>query len=287
MVTADNKFDVIEAIREMDESEKQGHINQFLMDHDHAHGRIADSLCRRYSLGDAMVEDVKQEVMMVSYSLFTDDDKLAKAKRLPSWYNAVSLLSQNVIKALSESSATTGSRGMSTVVRRRRALAKFRSEWVARQSTEPTDVELVEAFNKQMLERRSNAARQGMIATVDDLVPFNPVEFDPTLDIPTLGHEDDCPLVPSEAVSLIERGIRQCYLISRELGDVSRAYYGDALNIPPHISTTAEVAADLGITAATARRLMRDVDDVMRDVLENDFGISREAALQGQTFFTN
>lgn len=265
----------LDAIAELTGQERDRAVSDFLAANDVVVRRVADSLVRRYSLPLAMTEDVVQEVRLVVFSLVRDPALRRRGRSLPSWRSAIHLLSQDVVRAHVESSAVTGSTGMSSVVRRRRALMRFRNEWVRRHGREPGNAELVADFNADMLSRRANAGRQGMLASESDLLPVAAVDVD-TVDVAARDDVDgECPLVPVEARSLIESGLRAAADAGELLARVAVVYYGSALSDPPFIAPVAVVARECGLTRDRARRLMRDVDDIMRDVAEREFGISR------------
>ncbi len=261
------EWDIIDSINALPEPERSVRINDFLTERIGIFENVAVKLVRRYSMDPHMVPDITQEVMMVAYNIFNDPKERKKAEKTKGWIYAIYLFSQNVAKRLSESGEVTGSSGMSTTVRRRRALMKFRNEQSALLGRELKPAELIEAFNKKMLESRSDPKRQGMLATEADLQPFRPAELDPSLNTAAAGHESDCPLIPAEARKLIRLMLSECAERDRELGVVAKAFYGEALGEPPHIATPAEVVAETGLPIKQVRSLMRTVEDVAVEIL--------------------
>lgn len=236
---------------------------------------IAVGLCRRYRMDiDQYGDDVTSEVTIVALQMLTVPQMAARARNHHSWAGALALFAQNVVKAMSESPGVVGSPGMSTRVRRARGLGRMRERLSAETGGEPSTQAVVEAYNRQMAATRKDAARQGMLATVADTVPVAPVELDPTLELASIGHDTDCPLMPVEARELIRLVLGRCEALGQTLGNVARAVYGRAIDgDPPYIATVAEAAQITGLSAQTVRRTCREVEVLMRQVLADEFGI--------------
>lgn len=236
------------------------------------------SVCNRWSIHyPTYGDDLANECRTTIFLMLTDSSQRASAGRIRNGLGAaVYLRFGDRVKALVESPEWTGTRGASSRVRRARALASYASRLAESLGRTPTQEEIVAGFNHAMTGARRDAARQGMVATVDDLVSLTPQALDPALALPALSHDDDFPLVGPEARMVLERALARCEEIGSSVALVARAWLGHFDADPPYISTISEIVAETGLSATAVRRLRAQAEQVVRDVLAQEFGIGED-----------
>lgn len=238
----------------------------------------AQKACNRFGLDYSRhVEDLENEARTLIFLILTDPAASQSARRIVNGFpTALSIRFGDHVKTLIESSDWTGSRGMSTRIRRGRALAMHRARMVEELGRIPSDHEVLESYNTMVTAARSDAARQGALATELDLSPVEPAMLDPTLDIPAASHEDDLPLVSAEARPLLELVLQRCAAHGGNLALVARAWLDHFDAAPPYIATVAEIVAEVGLHESVVRGLLLQAQQVARDVLAEDFGITED-----------
>ena len=238
---------------------------------------VTRSLCRRFGVDFARDgEDVRSEVVAFAWRHLTEPMLWAKVSRYRDWPTGLTILCRELVKSLVESPEYLGSRGMSTTVRRQRALAMRATELRDQLGREPSATELVAYHNAQVTAFRSSAARQGALASLSDLDPVRTVELDPTLDLPSSGHEDDCPLIPLEARSLVTLVLERCEQMDPMVALAARAYLGGYLDTEPYVGSVTDVVRATRLPLDEAQALIWDVQTVARQVLVDSFGIEMD-----------
>lgn len=233
------------------------------------------SICRRWGVDLARHgEDFHAECSILLLALLTDPAARASARRVNNGLAvALSLKFSNLVRQILESAEWNGSSGLSTRIRRQRALAKHEAWMAAQTGQTPTSKEVVESFNEQMTAKRADAARQGMLATESDLEPIDPVQLDPTLDVPAAGHDDDFPLMSVDARPVLEAIIVRASAEGGMLAQVVRAWLDHFDATPPYIATIAEIVDAVGLPEVVVRELKAQATVLARQVLAEDFGI--------------
>lgn len=269
----------ITAIFELDGDQQEMAVHQFLSDtrHQAFFRKLTASLCNRYSIRQEMWgDDVHVIVQQVAWGILVDQAQTTWAQAYDSWSIAMALGAQNKVKAFVESADYLGVSGASTLARRQRMLEARRQAMLAG-GYDASPQAVVEAHNAEMLRSRSDPARQGVLATVEDMTRIStlPLEYanDPTTYMPATGSESDCPLLTVDAKELIRTVLKRCDKSSDTIAVVARAVYGQALSEPPFIATAREAADITGLGVDKVRRYMREVDDMLRQILADDYGI--------------
>lgn len=234
--------------------------------------------CHRWSIDlRTHGEDFTNEARTLVFLMLTDPASSASARRIVNGLGAaVYLRFGDRVKSIVESPAWLGSAGLSSRVRRARALAVFTDRLAHELGRVPSPQEVVDRFNAAVTSTRADAARQGMIASVQDLVEVTPDKLDPVLSDVALSHDDDTPLVGVEARLALSAALRRCAAESSEVALVAAAWLGHFDDDPPYIATVAEIVAETGMPAALVRLHRERVQEVMREVLAQEFGVTED-----------
>lgn len=131
----------------------------FLSGHDALWRAIVKRYIRSSGLPQSDFDDAVQAVRLEVYDLLQQGPPPGVT-----WGQALWQRAQTAMKALAASGATTGFAGMTGLVRRRRSLETMRDR------TGLSGRQLVEAWNAETSKTRSDAVRQGAVASEDDLV---------------------------------------------------------------------------------------------------------------------
>lgn len=238
---------------------------------------VARRACRRWAVDEARhFDDMRSECALVLHRMLVDPAAASAARRIRNGLaTALAVKFPDRVKQIIESPEWTGSRGMSTRIRRRRALNRH-AEQMARGGVVPTRAEVVASFNVEVAQRRSDAARQGMLACVADLEPVEPVELDPLLDRPVVFHDDDVPLLGVEARPVLEAVLVAAGARGGDLALVVEAWLGHFDAEPGWIATIAEIVDQTGFDAGYVRVLRTAGEQLARDVLAERFGVTAD-----------
>lgn len=233
---------------------------------------------RIHDTGHAGDADFVNDCRLLVFELLTDRTARLSGRRIQRGLAAAVYFkfSDRVAKIL-ESAEWNGSSGMSTVVRRRQALIVHSQRMYAELGREPSREELVESFNARIRSRRKDAERSGMIATVDDLRPQAPVEFDPGTserELPPAADADELPMLGVHATVLTRAILDEAALAEDpDLRIVADAWLGHILETPPFVSTEDEIVAETGLPLTRVELLRDQVMLLARQVLAYKFDI--------------
>lgn len=164
--------------------------------------------------------------------------------------------------------------GATARLRRRRELFKTRALLTDELGREPTNEEILEATNARMMRLRKDAARQSMIATMEDFesvdsVPLLPEEHDRSAD-----SDDDSPLARHEARSLLDRVAELAATVEPGLDLVARAWLGGVYDGHGAPRELGEVAKECSLSIAQAAKAISRVQEIATSALEQEFGIT-------------
>lgn len=223
-------------------------------------------------------DDLRSEAATLLWQMLTDPAVRASASRISGGLGvALCLRFADRCKALVESPSWTGSRGMSGVVRRRRALQMHRRRMEADLGREPSDDELIADFNARVSARRADAARQGALASLEDLRPAAAVSLDQAQadgwGDRVAATVDDVPLLTAKAGPLIAAILRRASLHGNLLSDFVRAWIGSAGEPDLLVRTFAQCQQVLGLSDVELAELSAQALVLARQVLADDFGI--------------
>lgn len=245
---------------------------------------IALQLCRVSGLdpmvhGDDAVGVVETQFTIIVNSLIKDPSRLDKITA----FNGYLFHHSKAPMRSYGDGAQSGEKpsGTTALARRQRELARTQAALRAELNAEPTPEQIVEATNARMNAKRKDAARQGMISTIEDLqqpsnVPLLPEEND----APVWMHTD-APLAPHEARSFLRRAIACAMEADERLARVLAAWLGSTFdeNVggPRPLN---EVAQMMGLRMAETAELIAAAQDLAVNVLRDEFGVHdmRESA---------
>jgi hypothetical protein len=251
---------------------RQQAIGDFLLARVGLIRQIAVSLCRSNRLDLARdVEDLSSEVHIEAVLMFLEMD--ADPSKFTNFEGMLTARCRNKIAERVNSSEWTGLSGYSSIQKRRRLLYNTQKLLLTTEGVLYEGQELIDRHNARMLASRADAARQSVLATLDDLVKVEIRDYDPDQDHAVLrvSDESDSPLVPSEAITLIRLTVQACHEQSERLGRVAELFLG-AHEHP--ITSGAEIAARLRISGHGARQDIVAVRDTARQILSDRFGIT-------------
>lgn len=183
---------------------------------------------------------------------------------------------------------------MSGLARRRRTLQDVRDRLRQELQCEPTDLQVVERHNAEMLESRADAAKQSMIATVDDLNTSRTWAEIQDDDRATDGG-DDFVLHPAEGPVFLSKLRARCVeldaaaaavgskgrkrAVENPLTIVADAWFGPlyANNMGhPQVGTTKDIVDALNIPRTSARKYIFQVREVAMQLASEQFGITAD-----------
>lgn len=207
-------------------------------------------------------------------------DKLAEVTAekphdtVANWYSYLYGIARYGALAYFQSGAVTAASGMTTIMRRQRQAATVRAKLRSSLGREPSDQEIIESANADMLSRRSNAAKQGVLLTEADLVPVgSAADIEDHLGAAAPA-DDEALLAPTEARDLIRFIIEECRATSEQLGVAADTWLGSMYADPPVLGTAADVAKALGVQVARAAELLLTVSEIAQDLCRTRFGIT-------------
>lgn len=241
---------------------------------------VTVKVCHRYSVDCRRNgEDFEQMCWMLLYQILADPAARHSARRLREGLaHALFAKFSDRVKAETESAAWLGSRGLSTQVRRRRALATHAERLRNRWGREPSPAELVEDFNATVRASRKDAGRQGMIATVADLDRNHLIPLDSTPNLSTSADDGSYPLATAEAKPLVLATLRRVRAIGdADLAVVAQSWIGHLLDPDPYLGNLEEIQAETGLGEDAVLALLGQAIGVCRQVAAEEFGVAMSA----------
>ena len=195
----------VERLVAADEARYRAEVSTFIAEHREQWRRVAAHLCRANSVRPAdHLDDVEALVTETAWELIERSRRdVAFLRSMRSFMAILVYTARPRVRSFLDH-ATAPASGMVAAQRRRRELARTRSELAALRGTTPTVEEAVEAANQRLGARRADVVRQGMVVTAaDELVLRGTLSFDEALD--SVRHADaaDCALHPVEAPALV------------------------------------------------------------------------------------
>ncbi len=190
-----------------DDARYHAEVSAFLAEHRPHWRRMAVHLCRANGVPPArFLDDVDAIVTATAWEM------LERSRQDPGYLRTMrSFLAIVVYTARPKvrsfvDHATAPASGMVAAQRRRRELARTRSELAALRGTAPSVAEAVRATNERLGAHRADVVRQGMVVSAaDELVMRGALPFDDALDADTHVDDDrDCVLHPVEVPALLQ-----------------------------------------------------------------------------------
>lgn len=255
-------------------------VGEFLRRTEKLNKAIASGLCRDYRADrNTWLDDFWQLVRIAAATLVEEViDSPDRADEIRDYPALLKFRSRSAATRFVDSSAgfnaTSGQAGLK---RRRRELERTRAHLYS-QGFDPTDEQIVEVTNERMLKARSDAARQGMICTVDDLrvseVAENIEDHAHPVSADTVESESELHAVERER--LIAACIEAATGESEQLGQIARLWFMPATDAEVDTydghPTAASIAVIVGIEASTARAKVARVRQIAQHVARERFG---------------
>ncbi len=166
-------WDSLHALMALDGDSQIDAITTFLTDRTAVWHSQARRLCNRFSLDVTIhVREVAQMMWETAWSrllAIMEDPEIVDT--LTSFEAHVYVSSLNQVRQYADVSASHGMTGYQGVRRRNRALLATRKRLTSILQREPTDQEVVDAYNEHMRKSRKDPERQGVLADLTDLYP--------------------------------------------------------------------------------------------------------------------
>lgn len=222
------------------------------------------------------IDDLTQVVAMVADSLIRDPKHLSTGNLFAS---TLRRFSSSKLRDWSFSSENTGIAGASGARRREMTVAQVYPSLKTSLGREPTTAEIIDAANEEMSMRRSNPTKGGRITERDvHGLRMLPTDFDAELAggfggavLPVDGVLD-----PTEMAPFATLVVEACFHHGADLGRLSELYLEPFLkeNAAPD-RTVKELSAEVGRNTDWVRRSVHEINGIARDILREDFGISK------------
>lgn len=213
-----------------DEAQYGAEVSAFIARHQDHWRRIAARLCRTNSVPATQhLEDVESIVAETVWEM------LERSRQDPTYLATMRSFLAIVVYTVRPrvrsflDHATAPASGMVSAQRRRRELARTRSELAALRGTVPTVQEAVQATNDRLGARRADVARQGMVVTeADELVLASALAFDEALDSHRPVEDLDCALHAVEVPRLMRSVVDSARAENTARGKVAALWMSEA-----------------------------------------------------------
>jgi len=147
------------------------------------------------------------------------------------WEGLLYVSANSKVRSYLESGAYTPASGMTSRTRRASKLAYVRAKLQATTGREPTDAEVISAWNAEAHERYADAVRQGMVASEADLAPVTSRNIDDTV-LPVVDLRDDFVLHPNEPAGFVASVTRACEQVSQQAREVAEEATRSGSRVP-------------------------------------------------------
>lgn len=269
--------EVLLQIKAMPEARRQRARDEFVVSRQRLFRTIAFRLCRNYGISpQEHMEDVTQVVAEEAIEwinkLMDDREDLTKVLN---WEGMLHVRSKQTVRTWMDRNLTPAS-GMISVSRRVRMLNAVRDEMRQSMSDEPTKQQIVDEHNRRMRASRKDPERQGVIATVDDLIiTGRSVNVDDHEQVGPM--EDGCVLHPAEGPRFVQSVVEAAEELGGVTADVASTWLAGVYATEGYqqVLSVDEVAAALGIEKSVASTQIRKVKALARKVLIEQLGIAK------------
>lgn len=266
----------IAAIAAASSTDRTKLIGDFIARREQLFVGFARSMTRRYGIPDSQVDDVAQTIREATYMLLVGGD-------MDRWLNSEAVFEAQVfvtakskVRDEYDSAAHTPASGMTSRMRRGRRIADTRDRLRDALGREPEQQEIIDHHNTEAVQRRSDAARQGMILTAEDFERVRAVPLDERDDRAN-DMADDSLISAIEGKDLVMQTIAEARNRAAtgghpKLGEVAHAWLGGAMAELPCILTNREVAEQVGISYEVSRQLVNKCREIAADIAVNRYG---------------
>jgi hypothetical protein len=240
----------------------------------------AKAACRTHGDREFMFADDVFNVISLELSIALRKELTLEADPpIINFYAFFTKISQREAFAFFHSGERTGFSNASGATRRASKINKTRKELSILTGREPSDQEVVDEVNRLAYATRSDPKKQGALVTLDDLKLTSFSSLDGLTEdygdsIWAREEAEDVPLSRVEAPTLITYIVAGCFEVSQVLGEVARAWIGDALSDPPAVRTDREIAALLNLKQGVVLGLLEDCKSVAVAVCADKYSIN-------------
>lgn len=256
--------------------------------------QIGASVCHTYGYNVSNnLDDAASMTAMVALTMIRKaiDDPSHLDTIVSSWDGMLRVNARTKIREFMDKNNMVASK-MSGLARRRRTLQDVRDRLRQQMQAEPTDQEVVEVHNREMLAARSDPAKQSMLATVDDLRTSRSWAEIQDNDQST-SEADEFVLHPSEGPKFLAKLRAKCVELDREaaarttrgrkspienpLTITADAWFGPLYQNSsegPRVGSSKEIVEALGIPRTSARKYIYQVREAAMQVAREEFGIT-------------
>ncbi|MCC3299449.1 hypothetical protein [Arthrobacter caoxuetaonis] len=272
----ENTRDIIRGIAAADKGAQHTLINTFISERWGLFKQIGWSLCRNFGVstdghGDDFTSMVAEEAYKMLLEHLADEEEL---DRVEVWEGMLKLRARQVVRNYLDREMAPAAE-MTSALRRVRLLNQTRDAMRMELKREPTDCEVVETHNEKMRRTRSNAVKQGVIASVDDLRTYRACadvdDHDRAEPIDT-----EFVLHPVEGPRFLKLLVQRTAEYNERLGTAAELWLGGLFSgeYPPRISSIEEIADAMGVSRSTARSYVRKIKEYAVLVAEEEFDIT-------------
>ena len=269
--------ELVAQLRDANDAEAAEILNEFIREHEQRWPRMAVMISAKS--GGRVPHD---EALSVVYHAFLEMAELLKRSAWDSPQSVFAMVAWRATQLIHDEIAPPAS-GMTTLRRRHQELRGTRDALLAEHGGEPSAEAVVDATNERLLARLKDVRRQGMWCTVEDYhlmgAAHHAVELTELNETGTPDpNESAAPIHAVDRERLVRITVARCREISPEHGLVAEAFFGSDLAAsfegPP---TSSDISQAVGLAAPTVRRKVAEVKQVAREILADEFGITRAA----------
>jgi hypothetical protein len=249
--------------------------DRFIADQGRLFRLLAHRLCRSLGLQPAQHRDDVEQIIAMGAVVWVDELMAdpAAIEGILSFEGLLHVRSRALVRTWADRELSPAS-GMVSLSRRVRKLNQLRDELRSANGAEPTDGDVAREHNRRMAAARTDAARQGMLATAEDLSVAGPAVDVQSLDLSVVSPEDGL-LHAVEGPEFVRALIGRARRIGGVTADVAESWLSGvyASEGAQRVLTAREVAGQLGIPQETAAAQIRKVRTLAKRVLAEELGI--------------
>lgn len=239
-------------------AEQERAIAQLLDDYTPCFRRQARRLCATNAVAPAThLDDVLQLVLEAAWGVLTAlVSNPASVEGMVSLESRVWVVARPVVRSEMDKIKSPASE-MVSAQRRAREIARTRLEMLTSGREQPTVQEIITATNDRVTQLRTDAARQGLLVTAEDLTVGQSaanIEEDWVTQRGTPAHD-------ATATDMTQRVLRAASREGAPVYEAALIYLTEALGPtdPNKPDVTRQIAAELGVSPRRARALMNTV----------------------------
>ncbi len=294
-MTGNNALEDIRAIASATPGPEQERlIEEFIGNRKMLFRRIGAQACHTYGYNlNNHLDDAASMTAMVAMDMIRRSiaNPAVLDQIFASWEGLLRKNARTKIREFMDKNSAPASR-MSGLARRRRTLQDVRDRLRQELQAEPTDKQVVETHNREMIARRADAAKQSMLATVDDLRTSRSWSEIKDEDQATDGG-DDFVLHPSEGPKFLARLRARCAELDRVAEQKAKSSGKTTLSNPltvvadawfgplyandfgdPQVGSTKDIVEALGIPRTSARKYIYQVREAAMALAVEEYGIT-------------